>query len=199
MKRFWKWGCLGVVGIFVLFAIIGAFLDNGEVGSAPDLAVIAPTATSATTATPELVLVPTATPVPSAFTPEEQTYLTGVMELLPSYAESFTTIGEQFNLLKSDMGLLGNQDWVLKTGMAVAIIELTNEDIRGLTGPPSMAPVQVDLLLMADRYDRAMSLLTEGLDTLNAEKLRESQGYMTEGQAAMESAKSQVEALLRGE
>lgn len=164
--------------------------------SAPAIAdTPAPTETPEPTAT----AVATETPDSGELTAEEQVYRDSVLEISDSYSQALTLFSEQMLAAGEDVTLLANEDWIIRTATALALLSVAGEEVRELEPSQRFGVLNDYLLEAAGHFDQVVILLPEGIDELDAEKMNQASEEMLLGQLAIENATAEIQRLVEEE
>lgn len=192
--------CLGRIMRWVLIAL-AFFIGGGVLAQLRSGGDDAPSAgdTVRVQATEAVLLLPTVTPQPTATTPAanqaEIAYVDALSPLFGVYGESLSLIGTQLTNAGSNLLLLDNETWILQTATAIVVVQTANEELRSLLPPPLFVDAHADLLAMAYHLDTAMTLLMDGIDARDADKVVRAQQEMTAAAVAMDQAQRKLVAL----
>lgn len=192
LKRF-ALGIGALLGLFVLIAIGGALIRRASpepvavatiAGSPLPTFAIAPswtvppaepTATPAPTNTPE----PTATSEPTAtINPDaeaEAAYRHLATETMKAYSEGFALFSEQNKAAGENPRLILNDEWILRTVLATALIEETSRRILEFENiPPRYQAFHSEFAQVAKLNEQSMQLYRQSVDARDAAGLQES-------------------------
>lgn len=157
-----------------------------------------PTATPTPTVTPTATRTPTAPPTGFTPTPAEQSYFVQMATILAAYSDTLRIFSEQMTAASTNHLLLLNDAWILKTAAALVAVRLHNEDLRALTAPPRLSAVHAELLVAADHYDRFVTLMIEGIDDFDPDKVAQANVALLAGNAAINRADALLDGLRAG-
>jgi hypothetical protein len=125
---------------------------------------------------------PTATPIPPTATPEvsveEIAYVLEILEIADDYANCSYEIATLMTEVSENTWLLFNDEWKPEVAVCLAIWQICGERIRGLDAPPRLRGVHQDLIQAAEHIDRSTTLLAEGIDEIDANKLSKAEKEM---------------------
>lgn len=181
----------GVIAVLFLCVAVSLATRKDEDEAAP----VAATATSA-----PAVALPTNTPQPKAPTAtpgvsaEEAAYALEVAKITANYADSFKKIGALMTEASEKTWLLLDDEWKLEVVVCLVIWQLCGESIRDLEAPPRLQDIHQDLVQAARHIDRSSTLLSEGIDEINADKFNESTKEMLLGNEYINQATAKMNA-----
>lgn len=140
-------------------------------------------------------LTTTAPVTPVVLSVADNLYLIDANELIARYERGLADIDGLLTQAGQNTALLQNQQWLQSMTTAIALVRATNTRVRGLTVTPLLTGVQADLVRAADAYDTATTFLTQGLDQGDTASFDQALAAITRGNAALDSAISQINAL----
>jgi hypothetical protein len=161
--------------------------------------VARPIETAAVQAKPAVPTVPAAAPRPSGPSPAVQAYLDWLLPKTRLASQSLQGISTQSDQLAKNPRLLSDSDWVIKTGLAVAIMDNTGKDMQSYPGevPPEARRLDAivkdlgrDLVYIAAEY-------TAGIDGRSAARLNNATTRMNGIPEKTRRATAEIEALKR--
>ena len=211
------WACLGCFGLLVVIGLAAFFLSGvyplGQT-SAGATATPYPTYTLYPTLTLSDALEHTATPYPThpplpthtphptskptvGFTAAERAYLLKVLSITEPCSDALQALSVLASRAGNDPMLILDDEWLLSTAMALAAIKVSNDELRRLEPPTRFSSVHKNLEEAAEHFDRVVYLFAEGVDELDASRIRLAGQEMRLGGAAVERAKTQLEAFTR--
>ena len=149
-------------------------------------------------------LTPTAPPARASPTPVDSSpaspgrtspeagYADAVLRISTNYRDAFTTIGEQFTNAGNDTSLLLDDEWKVTVAAALAVLQISGNDLRALVPPAKFAGAHKEFLGAADHFDQVAILAAEGIDNLDGAKLSQAVQEMNLGNAAIRRATDQA-------
>lgn len=123
---------------------------------------------------------PTPDPCPSH---EEAEYLGKVTEIMESVDGQIKEIGRLFGLVVVNEMAMYDDQWISLLAIALIILELNTEEIRGIASvPASMLHIHSDLEGMADNLDRYIDAVPLAVSTWDADDFFTMGALLTQAQ-----------------
>lgn len=132
-------------------------------------------------------LSPRASPTVS-LTSSEKSYLLEAGAIVGSYGESSANLSDLMTRASLQTSLILDSDWKASVNGEVAIWRLNSLSLELLQPPSRFKDVHNNFLLVASHYNRAGTLLIDGIDTLDADKITEAGNEMTLGTLALNNS-----------
>ena len=182
--RFWglSWWLKGTA-IFVAVLIVGGIIGaaTGSGGNDDDTEVVAPTtAAGETTAPDESVATdkPVDTEVPTepslpAVSASECAYLNDLQGILDTTGTASGDIGEAFQEAGEDPTLIFDQGWIIETASAMAMIQVSHDQLGDLSPPESLAEIHTVTQDALSKMNEATNAIASGIDNIDADQITE--------------------------
>ena len=142
---------------------------------------------------------PTNTPIPPTPTPgfsaEEQAYALTVAEITADYADSFNKVSALTIEAGENAWLILNDEWKLEMAVGLAIWQICGDRIRALKAPSRLQGIHQNLVEATKHIDRAGTLLAQGIDEIDADKINGATEEMLLGNAYINQATVEINAL----
>ncbi len=138
---------------------------------------------------------PTATAEIDEDAAAELLYRAEMAEILETYYTSMQGIGTQSTAVASDVSLLFNDEWKIRTAVYLAGLTMAGESLRELKPPARLEEVHADLLEAADHFDRVVTNYSQGIDEIDADKINQAAASLELGSQAMDNAAEKLVAL----
>jgi hypothetical protein len=118
-------------------------------------------------------------PSPTATSSEEAaSYFAEIVALVQSYDSSLSDLEDLADAASENLLLVLSKNWRSEVAACLAIWKANGERARELVPPPQFHENHQYLLEASQHFDRAADLATQGIDNLDADKVREA---VTEG------------------
>lgn len=113
---------------------------------------------------------PTNTARPEA-DPAVAEYISWAQKTSESIGESSGVISTQFSAAGENILLIRDQDWILKTSLALAMMNVTADSIRAQNPPAEMADAHKIALAIADELTAIYEITPRAIDNLDVENM----------------------------
>lgn len=162
-----------------------------------------PTSTPTSTPTPQ----PTNTPVPADIPAPTASllsevdlaalqYVFSVAEIGAAYREEMERLSQLIAKAADNTQLVTDEDWHAEVISLLETVAIVEGDIHELEPPDLFADMHISVLEAADYYGEAESLLAEGLDALDPDRILQANEEMLLGTAALDEAADILQGLL---
>lgn len=136
-------------------------------------------------------------PKPAAPSTEVQAYLDWLQPKLQIVGQASTALGGQFDQFNKTPALFFNQEWKLKTGIALGFLRAGGEGMRSeeRAVPQAVAGVDVDVRSLGNELVLISEDYATGLDKLDAERFKRGNTRMQNATQSMNRLTPRLQAL----
>lgn len=129
--------------------------------------------------------------------PEIQAYADQAYSLSQSYADSLGDLSDLMDQASTNPILVANQEWRIKVAVCMAVWNVNGEKVRSLVPPPELREAHDHFVEATQHLDRAGTLMGEGLDNVDGDKLRQATRAMLQGRDAMNKAAEELDNVVK--
>jgi len=168
-----------------------------DVGALSTSAVQTVMAEAAITATSE----PTATKTPLPIIPTATTnvsdaaYILQIQAALMDFTKYLLEVSEYNQQMSENTYLVLDNDWKMKTGIALGMLSVSADRFRNITPPEKFAAVHENLMNLADETDLMTQAYAQGIDNIDPSAIERSMIHLKNMTTYMNAVTAELEKL----
>jgi len=184
-------------------ATIPIFDPNAPPPTAPLTSTVGTTATAGLTTTVPITEAETVTETVTETTPStpvvlgvrDSLYLVDANEAIDRYGRALDQIDQLTGQAGQNEALLQDATWIRSITTAIALLQATDERVRGFQPTTAVQTIHTDLVAAADTFDQAAALLTQGIDERDPDLFDQAFAAITRGNTSLSRAERAIATL----